>query len=550
MKKLVSIISLCLLIGIGVTKAQNQRVVVLECFTSATCGPCASVNPTLDNLINNNSDKLIAVKYHVNWPQAGDPMNLHNPSEVGSKVTFYNVNSVPYSVGDGTWKNLSSQVNQNLINQWAAVESPLEMRMTHYLNATQDTMTVIVMGRATSEIASNNLKLNVAILEKTMTYTSAPCNYSNGERVFHNVMKKMLPGAGGKSIPAMQAGEYFAFKYTWALANVMDINELTTVAWLQDSETKTVYQGCKSSDDFQPYYAKQACIIGIDHTKTTICSGTVDPILTVDNLGSETINTLDINVKLNGNDITTITWNGSLEFGKTVTFDLGELNFNEIAEENEMTFEIVGINGAPDDYQPSVYTYAFEEAFLVVNKSFKLTLRTDDDPQSITWELVNTANGEVVVSGGPYAEASTVYTEEFSLDGDGCYMFTIYDAGGNGLNGGSGFYGLKAGSKTIVSGSSFKDKESNEFAYENYAEIIENQANTASVYPNPSNGLVTIEAEANCTLTVYNTAGQLIYNQNVDGKTVVNMSAFPKGTYLFVLTDEAGLSKKQVIVLQ
>ena len=547
MKKLISLLTLGLLIGVCVGYAQNQRTVVIECFTSTTCGPCASANPALDNLINNNADRLIAVKYHVNWPAAGDPMNLHNPAEVSSRVSYYGINAVPYSVGDGTWVGNSSSVNQNMVNQWASVESPLEMRMTHYLNATQDTIFVIVMGRASTAITSENLKLHTVVIEKTMEYASAPG--SNGERIFHNVMKKMLPGSSGTSIPAMQAGDYFAYKFSWALANVMNVSELTAVAWLQDGITKQIFQGCKSSESFEPYYTKQAKISSIDHTKKYICSGTVTPDIFIDNFGSETINSLVINVKLNGDDLTTMTWQGNIETGKTAKITLNDINF-EAEELNEMSIEITQINGAADDYESSVYTYSFNQAASVVNKSFKLSIRTDNDPESITWDIVNTSTGDVVISGGPYDEPNKMYNIDFDLEADGCYIFTIYDADGNGLTNGNGLYGLKAGSTTLFSGGRFTDKESNEFSFEKYEDVTETPVNTVTIYPNPSNGIVTVDAEISGNLAVYNTAGQLVYSQKIDSKTVVNVSNLEKGTYLFVLTDEVGESVRQVIVLQ
>lgn len=550
MKKILSLLTLSLMIGIGVLNAQNQRTVVLECFTSTTCGPCASANPNLDALINNNTDKLIAIKYHVNWPAAGDPMNLHNPGDVSSKVSFYNINAVPYSVGDGTWIGNSSSVSQSLVNQWAAVESPIEMRMTHYFNAAQDTMFVVVMGKATTAINSNNLKLNISVIEKTMEYASAPG--SNGERIFHNVMKKLLPSAAGTSINAMEAGDYFAFKYSWALANVMNISELTAVAWLQDSNTKQMIQGCKSSDDFQPFYGKQAKISSLDHTMKTICSSSVNPDIYVTNFGSETINSMAINVSVNGTSITDLNWQGSIETGKTAKLNFGELNFDDVetSEDNAMIFEITQINGAADDYAPGTYRYTFEDAPFILNKSFKLTIRTDDDPQSITWDIVKTSTGEVALSGGPYEEAHKNYTENFDLEDDDCYRFTIYDAGGNGLQSGNGLYGLKVGSQTIVSGSAFTDKESNEFYFSKHDGVDENIANNANIYPNPSNGLITIDIEGENVLTVYTTAGQLVYNQSINDKTTVDLSKLEKGTYLMVLTDKDGQSTKQVIVLQ
>lgn len=550
MKKFLSLLTLSLIIGIGVINAQNQRTVVLECFTSTTCGPCASANPALDNLINNNADKLIAIKYHVNWPAAGDPMNLHNPGDVSSKVSFYSINAVPYSVGDGTWVGNSSSVSQAMINQWAAVDSPIDMRMTHYFNAAQDTMFVVVMGRASSAINSNSLKLNISVIEKTMEYASAPG--SNGERIFHNVMKKLLPSAAGTSIAAMEAGDYFAYKYSWALANVMNVSELTAVAWLQDGTTKQMIQGCKSSDDVQPFFAKQAKISKLDHTKKTICSSSVNPDIYVTNFGSETINSLAVNVSVNGTSIADLTWQGNIDFGKTAKINFGELNFADVEtlENNEMIFEITQINGAADEYAPGTYRYAFDEAPVVVNKTLKLSIRTDDEPQNITWDIVKTSNGEVVVSGGPYEEPHKVYSENIELVDDDCYMFTIYDAGGNGMAGGNGLYGIKVGSQTIISGNDFTDKESNEFYFTKNDGVAENIGNDAHIYPNPSNGFITVDVEGMNVLTVYNTTGQMVYNQSINDKTTVDLSKLEKGTYLMVLTTRDGKNTKQVIVLQ
>lgn len=550
MKKFLSLLTLSLIIGIGVINAQNQRTVVLECFTSTTCGPCAQANPALDNLINNNADKLIAIKYHVNWPAAGDPMNLHNPGDVSSKVSFYSINAVPYSVGDGTWVGNSSSVSQAMINQWAAVDSPIDMRMTHYFNAAQDTMFVIVMGRASSAINSNSLKLNISVIEKTMEYATAPG--SNGERIFHNVMKKLLPSAAGTSIAAMEAGDYFAYKYSWALANVMNVSELTAVAWLQDGTTKQMIQGCKSSDDVQPFFAKQAKISKLDHTKKTICSSSVNPDIYVTNFGSETINSLAVNVSVNGTSIADLTWQGNIDFGKTAKINFGELNFADVEtlENNEMIFEITQINGAADEYAPGTYRYAFDEAPVVVNKTLKLSIRTDDEPQNITWDIVKTSNGEVVVSGGPYEEPHKVYSENIELVDDDCYMFTIYDAGGNGMAGGNGLYGIKVGSQTIISGNDFTDKESNEFYFTKNDGVAENIGNDAHIYPNPSNGFITVDVEGMNVLTVYNTTGQMVYNQSINDKTTVDLSKLEKGTYLMVLTTKDGKNTKQVIVLQ
>ena len=362
-------------------------------------------------------------------------------------------------------------------------------------------------------------------------------------------MKKMLPNASGTSIPAMAAGDYFGYMYKWPLANVMNVNELTAIAWVQDHSSKNVIQGCKSTNDFEPYYAKQARISSVDHAKKKVCSGTMSPCITVDNLGSETINSLTINVKVNGESIGEFPWSGTIESYKRKNIELNSLSF-DFVENNELSFEIATINGAPDDYQISVNTVSFDEAVLVVNKAIKVVLRTDDHPEAITWEIVNTGTGETVFSGGPYDQAHHTYNETYNITENGCYMFTIYDATGNGLSGGSGLYGLKGGTTTLFSGGKFNDYESNEFSYLTSLNVAETSVNTLSIYPNPSNGTVTVDTEENGVVSVYNTAGQMVYTTAIEGKTMLNLSNLEKGTYLLVLTNNFGENSKQVIVLQ
>ena len=101
MKKTTLIVaSLLMLISLKIN-AQNERILLLESFTNTGCGPCAMYNPGMDALIAANPDKVVAIKYHVNWPSSADPMYLHNTSENGNRVSYYGVNSVPHVVVDG-----------------------------------------------------------------------------------------------------------------------------------------------------------------------------------------------------------------------------------------------------------------------------------------------------------------------------------------------------------------------------------------------------------------------------------------------------------------
>ena len=59
---------------------------------------------------------------------------------------------------------------------------------------------------------------------------------------------------------------------------------------------------------------------------------------------------------------------------------------------------------------------------------------TDSSPEETTWELVD-QDGALVASGGPYANPMAYYEHEIPVDTCGCYDFTVYDSGCNGLEG-------------------------------------------------------------------------------------------------------------------
>ena len=113
MKKLLLFIALA---GIfNAAYSQSQRLVMLEEFTSATCGPCVSKNTQFHTWQTQKPDKFTSIYYHVNWPAAGDPMNLANPTETAARVSYYMSPTnmyVPYSVLDGNYYNGSAEIGR------------------------------------------------------------------------------------------------------------------------------------------------------------------------------------------------------------------------------------------------------------------------------------------------------------------------------------------------------------------------------------------------------------------------------------------------------
>lgn len=534
MKRFTIIIASLLMLLSLQANAQNQRILLLESFTNTGCGPCAAYNPAMDALIANNADKIAAIKYHVNWPSATDPMYLHNTAENGARTSYYGVNSVPHVVIDGNRFNGSpGSINQSTINQLVAMTSPMELCLSYEVDAAANTITVHVMGRVTTDINAT-CKLYVGVIEKEIHFTSAPG--PNGERDFYSVMKKMLPNSGGTAVGTLAANDYFAYTFTWELANIYNMDQLDAIAWVQNTNTKEVYQACKSSQTLVPFYANEASASEVSNMKSVNCSGVAAPKFTLTNNGSNTLTTAALEVLINGETMKTMTWSGSLPTFASEVVDLGEIEF-PVEEDNILEVKVVSINGVDDEFPGNnMDTYRFNGAPDIAGKDLKLTIRTDANPQETTWRVTNLATGEIVQEGGPYELPNHKYDEVIVVSGDGCYDFTIFDAGGDGFAG-SGLYGIKAGSTTLFSGRVFGESESNEFSYEVVAGTEEVYNVTASIYPNPTSGVVNIVSKGEQNVTIYNIVGQRVFEGVSNGYLQIDMKAYGAGIYAIQVGD-------------
>ena len=532
-KNTLLIASLLMLFSLKIS-AQNERILLFECFTNTSCGPCAQQNPALDALINANADRVAAIKYHMNWPGANDPMYLHNTADNNARRGVYNVSSVPHTVVDGIrYANVPSGLNQNTVNNWLNIESPFEMRLSYEVDEAANTITVHVLGRA-SQAVPGSVKLYVGVIEREIHYNSAPG--SNGERDFYSVMKKLLPSSSGISIGDVEAGSYFAYTFSWELANVYNNDQLNAIAWLQNINTKEVYQACKSSENVVPFYANEAMLSDISNVKDVNCSGETDPKVLMTNNGSNALTSAELEVTINGETMKTVEWSGNLSVFESATVDLGHISF-PVESQNVLEVKIKSVNGGADEaLDNDIASKEFKGSPEIVGKVLKLSIRTDANPQETTWKITNLGTGEVVIEGGPYEEPNTMYTTTLEITGDGCYDFTIYDAAGNGLDG--GVYGLKAGSTTIFSGNVFGDSESNEFSYEVTADVEEDLSQGTNIYPNPTDGTLNIVSEGEQNVTIYNMVGQCVFEGICDGWLQIDMKRLGAGIYAIKVGNE------------
>ncbi len=347
MKNIVNTLLVCLF---SVAAYGQNRLVLVEHFTQASCGPCATQNPALKTLLDANNTKVVALKYQTSWPGV-DPMNAANPTEAAARVQYYNVTGVPNSVMDGSGPGSPGTiVTTSTINNRYNTAAPLNITASHQWTPGYDSIQigVFVANAGTSTVASGaagSLKLHVAVIEEEVNYPSAPG--SNGETNFYQVMRKMVPDASGTTMAdSWTAGQtqMFVFKVA-APSYLANLNKVAVVAFIQDNSNKSVLNASRTTAQTIAGLPD----IGVNaFTAATsgLCNGTTTPMVTIKNEGSLAITSASVAYAVNGGTPVTQNWTGSLSAGATAVVSFPQVTLP--AGTNSLVATVSSPNGTGD----------------------------------------------------------------------------------------------------------------------------------------------------------------------------------------------------------
>jgi len=336
----------------GTEVVAQQRLVLAEEFTNASCGPCASQNPAFNTLLDANSTKIIGLKYQTDFP-GFDPMNVQNPTEVDTRFTYYGPSGVPSAYINGTavpndcnaYVAAPACLNQTKIDAAYAIPATFNMTLTHSLSADAATMTIDVTVTSVGAFTSTGaLKLHVAIAEREIQFASAPGN--NGETKFEGVMRDMVPNASGTTLPGTwTAGQSQSFNFSVTVPTyVYDYEELAVVAFIQSDGNKAVQNAAYSAP--QPL-ATPLKDVSVSYATPAggYCNYSFVPQVQITNGSASNITSAVVAYTLNGGAEVTQNWSGNLAPGANATVTFPTVNVTGAAQ---VRAYVVSVDGARD----------------------------------------------------------------------------------------------------------------------------------------------------------------------------------------------------------
>jgi len=172
-----------------------------------------------------------------------------------------------------------------------------------------------------------------------------------------------------------------------------------------------------------------------------------------------------------------------------------------------------------------------------------------------TWDFKD-SSGNILYEGGPY-DQNGEHNHEFDVIQSECYTFTIYDTAGNGLDGynwtvGSEYYELTTEQGDLIyTNTNFGSEESKLISTE-YLNLNQNEINSISIYPNPSDKFIQINYQNILpeSYKIFDLNGSLIYSKaiNSDRDLKIDVSGFSKGLYFISIQSGQNMNNLKFLV--
>ncbi len=208
------------------------KIGVHEVFTSSNSGDCKGVYDSLNTVFS-----LHLGEYNmINYAMPTDPYAI---SAGQTRATLYGIDTVPDMMLNGLVNIDPRYYSEKLFEDNV---TPAYINITPTITKVGNTITIhaAILPFPAWTNPSNAMTIHIALIEKVTTGNVG----SNGETVFHNVLRKMLPNANGTSQASFSPGIYvnISKSYTFQANEVEDFNNIEAIVFIQNDVSHEIYQ--------------------------------------------------------------------------------------------------------------------------------------------------------------------------------------------------------------------------------------------------------------------------------------------------------------------
>ncbi len=217
---------------------ERKKRVLVEHFTNTEDPLSNTHQPDFDQLMDDNVLDAMDLQYHTEIPD-GDLLWSDYPSGPNARTLYYSTSGVvPYSINDGILYRDSTQnwIADSAVFKANSLRDPgfiIDLTGTN-IDAVSRVIDVRVKLEALNDYINENIRVHIAVIEDNAGVSGA-----------QNVVRRMLPDAGGSILPVLSMFAYDTLSMdpqTWTVPASMDISNIMVVAFVQNYNTQEVYQ--------------------------------------------------------------------------------------------------------------------------------------------------------------------------------------------------------------------------------------------------------------------------------------------------------------------
>lgn len=224
---------------------ERTKKVLIEHFTNAGDTFCRStINEEFNSLINVNNEDIVDIQYHMGYPSA-DTFYYLNPGPSDAREYYYSLPDIPYGIidggRDGSHKYFLNYCEEEFeqIDLTLAALADNKFDLDVFTSAAGNLLIIEVGVKALEDMEEKSLTLQVAVVERIIKDVVG----ENGERRFESVLRDMVPNAQGTSYArSWTSGDNLYERFEWQYQDVFDAEELRVVVFIQDDNTKEIFQ--------------------------------------------------------------------------------------------------------------------------------------------------------------------------------------------------------------------------------------------------------------------------------------------------------------------
>lgn len=288
-------------------------------------------------------------------------------------------------------------------------------------------------------------------------------------------------------------------------------------------------------------------------SKTNVCGPLAyTPKIQLVNEGMDVIKSATISIKMGGTEVSTGSYNSSVGIARYATTTV---TCSQILAFEGGDFEVTITTNGDLDATNNVVTVPIKPATEVTNQ-IKVKVTTDGYPDETSWRIKSASGATVAgtsVAAGALTQANHAYEYEYYLTNTGCFTFVAGDTYGDG----TGDFMVHDGNFTVIyNDPTMGNAKSVEtmFKVTQNLSVEETKAGMVGVFPNPTNGMVTIKGDnlkAYQTIELVDQLGRSLNTWSVNNSILeVDLGMYAEGNYILLFKGAEAQRTQQVQIVK